>query len=154
MCPVLVAQFHFEVFILEAEGDGKEFHYFYIHFLPNVGVLGSVWKAWFIAFRTIFQCVNVASIDLTISFGTFDPRFMRTWESISLFLHPFSAQFWCSLVHLKAVIYSFQDHFSTCKCGQYWSSHLFTLLILHAPLSQNMYPKPFTSYIFGIHSFF
>src|SRR5882762_129117 len=42
-------------------------------------------------------------------------------ESISLFLHPFPAQFWSSCMCLKAIIHSFQEHLSMCKCGQYSS---------------------------------
>ena len=42
MWPVLVVQFHFEVFMLEAGGDVGEYHYFYSHFLLNFGVLGYI----------------------------------------------------------------------------------------------------------------
>jgi len=41
-------------------------------------------------------------------------------EEVSLFIHPFPAQFCCSWMHLKGLIYTSQDHVSWCKCGQYW----------------------------------
>ena len=48
----------------------------------------------------------------------------RRWRWISLFLHPFPTQFWCSWMHLKGLIDSFQDHVSVCKCCQYWLHNL------------------------------
>ena len=45
-------------------------------------------------------------------------------EDFPLFFHPFAAQFWCSWMGLKGLIYSFQEQLLVCKCGQYWSCNL------------------------------
>ncbi len=76
-----------EFWSMVQEEMGNQFHYFHIHLF---GVLKWVWKLWFIAFRTTFQCVNVASICLAIPFRSFDPWYSR-W--IWLFLYPFPVQF-------------------------------------------------------------
>src|SRR6266567_3246522 len=52
---------------------------------------------------------------------SFDGSLSRTWGSVSLFQNPILTQFECSLLLLKANVYTFQDHVSMFQCGQYWS---------------------------------
>jgi len=96
------------------------YHYFKTQFLLNFGILFFLWKHYFMPFRTIFQYVNVASIGPAMSFRVFDVSLSRRWGSVSLFQNPILIQFGCSFFPLKAIIYTFQDHVSMCKCGQYW----------------------------------
>ena len=44
--------------------------------------------------------------------------------SVSLFQHPILVQSGCSFFSLKDISYTFQDHVSICKCGQYWSCNV------------------------------
>jgi len=73
---------------------GSEYDCFYTYFLFNFGVLGWVWKLWFIAFRNTFQCVNVASIGPEISSRSFDPWGSRRWEVNMIIFIPIS----CSIL--------------------------------------------------------
>ena len=72
MWPVLVLQFHFEVFIFKAIGDGREFHQLYTHFWVNLDILPCILKLWIKAFRTYLYILNVASICPTISVRIFE----------------------------------------------------------------------------------
>src|SRR5437016_2779645 len=81
-------------------------------------------KEIFIPSRTMFQCLNVASIGPAVLFRVFDVSFSTGWGSVSLLQHPILVQSGCSFFPLKEIFYTFQDHVSICKCGQYWSCNV------------------------------
>jgi len=83
------------------------YDYFNTQFLLNLGVLFFPWQRFFIPLKTIFQCANVASIGLAMSFRVFDLSLSRRWGSVSLFQHPILTQFWCSFFPLKVMSYTF-----------------------------------------------
>ena len=82
MWPVLVLQCHFEFLMFPSVGDGGVYHYFSTQFWFNLGILFFPWKRFFIPFRTMFQCFNVAIIGSAFSYWSFDVSHRRWWECI------------------------------------------------------------------------
>src|SRR6266700_1231302 len=69
-------------------------------------------------------CFNVSMWPVLVLQFHFEALMFHTGgvgDGISLFSRPILAQFWCSLLLLKVIIHTFQDHASMFQCGQYWS---------------------------------
>ena len=77
---------------------------FSTQFLLILSVLFFPWKRFFLPFRTIFQCANVASIGPAISFQYFDGSQGRTWRRCHNFCTQFLLNFSVLLFPWKCLI--------------------------------------------------